>query len=452
MTENNERSGMRGEFRGDFTRDTFNPAHQFSRVLLQQGRVQIDADWNEQASIFTYYLRSLASDLIGPHGAPADVDGQPGTGFQIVAEDDTFIIGPGPYYVDGIRCQGYAEPKKQSIKIEKKINSYLIYLDVWERHLSHVEADGIREIALNGPDTASRAKIEWQVKLQPVDQGIKPDLKKEYEAFLDALEEKRPGSGRMRARAKRSETRENEPCLIAPESIYRGLENQLYRVEIHNSGDSRKATFKWSRENGSVIFPIAEAVSGPLISLEHLGRDSRCGLKPNDWVEIYDDDYALEENTAPLLQIQEVWHDTLQVRLNKAPGSNVGSDLTRHPYLRRWDQKMGDEHGVVLKEGSDKNGWLDLEEGIQIQFLKAVKLPKEKKALPRYYFAGDYWLIPARTITGDVEWPGPPNDPNDLPAHGVVHHYAPLSILSRKSEKDSFKSEDLRRLLAPFWK
>lgn len=452
MKENNERSGMRGEFRGDVTRDTFDPAHQFSRVLLQQGRVQVDADWNEQVSIFAHYLRSLASDLVGPHGAPADEDGQPGTGFQIVPNDHTFTISPGPYYVDGIRCQCYPEQKKQSIKTDKKFNSYLVYLDVWERHLSHVEADGIREVALNGPDTASRAKIEWQVKLQPVDEGIKSDFKKQYEAFLDVLEEKRPGSGRMRARARRSGTREKEPCLIAPESRYRGPENQLYRVEIHTSGDSKKATFKWSRENGSVIFPIAEAVNGPLISLEHLGRDSRCGLKINDWVEICDDDYALEEKTAPLLQIQEVWRDTLQVKLNKAPGSDVGSDLTKHPYLRRWDQKTGDENGISLVEGSDENGWLDLEEGIQIQFLKAVKLPKEKGVLPRRYFAGDYWLIPARTITGDVEWPGPPNNPYDRPAHGVVHHYAPLAILTRKLENDPFKPKDLRRLLAPFWK
>ena len=40
---------MQGEYRGDFTRDTFNPLKHFSRVLMQQGRVQLDADWNEQA-------------------------------------------------------------------------------------------------------------------------------------------------------------------------------------------------------------------------------------------------------------------------------------------------------------------------------------------------------------------------------------------------------------------
>ena len=37
--------------RGDFTRDSFNPAKAYTRVLMQQGRVQLDADWNEQNSI-----------------------------------------------------------------------------------------------------------------------------------------------------------------------------------------------------------------------------------------------------------------------------------------------------------------------------------------------------------------------------------------------------------------
>src|SRR5262249_39626056 len=54
----------------------------------------------------------------------------------------------------------------------------------------------------------------------------------------------------------------DDPCLIAAEARFRGLENQLYRVEVHRGGlpatDATSATFKWSRENGSVIFPIVD--------------------------------------------------------------------------------------------------------------------------------------------------------------------------------------------------
>ena len=46
--------------KGDFTHDTFDQQNHCYRVLMQQGRVLLDADWNEQASILLHYLRILA--------------------------------------------------------------------------------------------------------------------------------------------------------------------------------------------------------------------------------------------------------------------------------------------------------------------------------------------------------------------------------------------------------
>ena len=89
--------------KGDFSRNTFDPTRHYSRVLMQQGRVMLDADWNEQAAIMQDALRTLAKDLFGPHGGI-------GTGFRIDLHDPTnnqadFAIGAGCYYVDGIRCE-----------------------------------------------------------------------------------------------------------------------------------------------------------------------------------------------------------------------------------------------------------------------------------------------------------------------------------------------------------
>ncbi len=45
------------------------------------------------------------------------------------------------------------------------------------------------------------------------------------------------------------------------------------------------------------------------------------------------------------------------------------------------------------------------------------------------YRTGDYWLIPARTIIGDVLWPQDlSGNPDPLPPHGVKHHYALLAV------------------------
>ena len=57
----------------------------------------------------------------------------------------------------------------------------LIYLDVWERLITYVEDDAIREVALGGPDTATRAKIVWQVKAVPG--RVNPDAKSACDDF-----------------------------------------------------------------------------------------------------------------------------------------------------------------------------------------------------------------------------------------------------------------------------
>jgi Family of unknown function (DUF6519) len=92
--------------KADFTRNTFSPLKHFTRVLMQQGRVQLDADWNEQAAIQLRYLRALAADVIGEHGGPAAYWGFAITELQLTPPVHAdFRIGAGHYYVDGILCE-----------------------------------------------------------------------------------------------------------------------------------------------------------------------------------------------------------------------------------------------------------------------------------------------------------------------------------------------------------
>src|SRR5215469_16357680 len=161
--------------KGDFTRDTFDPTKHFSRVLMQQGRVTLDADPNEQVSILLHYLRTLASDLIGPYATPAL-----NPGFLLGYDDKNkdLSIGPGRYYVDGILVENdfacdytqqadFPLPAGDALAAELQAQTskaFWIYLDVWERHITWIEDDDIREKALNGADTCTRAKVVWQVK------------------------------------------------------------------------------------------------------------------------------------------------------------------------------------------------------------------------------------------------------------------------------------------------
>ncbi|MGH3241691.1 MAG: DUF6519 domain-containing protein, partial [Spirillospora sp.] len=59
----------------DISRVSFRPERHYSTVLVQQGRVQLDADFNEQSAINLHQLRTLAADLIGRHGGPRDAFG-----------------------------------------------------------------------------------------------------------------------------------------------------------------------------------------------------------------------------------------------------------------------------------------------------------------------------------------------------------------------------------------
>ncbi|MBA3493950.1 MAG: hypothetical protein H0T87_07525, partial [Gammaproteobacteria bacterium] len=80
-------------------------------------------------------------------------------------------------------------PLKEGEKLDN--GNYLVYLDVWERHLTYIEDDLIREVALGGPDTATRAKIVWQVKvLKGVSMDADLILKTDYQAFLNIIKTK----------------------------------------------------------------------------------------------------------------------------------------------------------------------------------------------------------------------------------------------------------------------
>ncbi|HEY1681731.1 MAG TPA: DUF6519 domain-containing protein [Candidatus Tumulicola sp.] len=214
------------------------------------------------------------------------------------------------------------------------------------------------------------------------------------------------------------------------------------RVQIHNgralpADPAQPATFVWSRENGSVVFPIVKldvADGTTQVVLGSLGRDDRFGLHIGDYVEVEDDTSALANAAYPLLQVQAIDRTAMLVTLNGNSGTTTGTDPSAHPLLRLWNQEAGDpaSGGLTLVNGAAQivgDTWLDLEDGVQVRF------PNGDQAA---YQTGDYWLIPARVATGDVIWPTE-TDTDVLGAvtvypvakapEGVTHHYLPLAVL-----------------------
>src|SRR6476659_303987 len=83
--------------KGDFSRHTFDRSRHYSGVLMQQGRVQLDADWNEQGDIDRYLFETEGADVVGGCGAPIG-----NAGFQITTDGSMLFIGAGRFYAAGI--------------------------------------------------------------------------------------------------------------------------------------------------------------------------------------------------------------------------------------------------------------------------------------------------------------------------------------------------------------
>jgi hypothetical protein len=76
--------------KGDFSRINFLPGRNYDRVLMQQGRLQTDADWNEQGAIVARQHRRAVADIVGPAAAPRDC-----AGFGIRAHGGSAFDGEG---------------------------------------------------------------------------------------------------------------------------------------------------------------------------------------------------------------------------------------------------------------------------------------------------------------------------------------------------------------------
>ncbi|GHO97426.1 hypothetical protein KSF_074740 [Reticulibacter mediterranei] len=123
---------------------------------------------------------------------------------------------------------------------DREDTQYLLYLDVWELEVISLEDDAIRESALGGPDTATRAEIVWQVKairsldmvggaVEKLPRGNAEELTTVWTQLLYNRFTRRK-SGLLEACIGPNVT-STDPCITPPSSAYRGLENQLYRIE-----------------------------------------------------------------------------------------------------------------------------------------------------------------------------------------------------------------------------
>lgn len=334
-------------------------------------------------------------------------------------------IQPGRYHVQGQLCEldapaSLANQPDGGVDQRLPAGTHLVYLRAWQRHISALEAPGIREQALGGPDTATRARQVAQVRTlalpAPGDGEADWHCGSSIDPWNDLVDAPRP---QLAARSE-PQLATTGLCEIAASAGYRRLENQLYRVEIHSGGAA--PTFKWSRENGSVAYAVQEvridtATSRTVVRVAARGRDANLDLALHDRVELVDDAAELQDRAGALFEYLNDGDDALELVLAGVPPGTLGQDAARHPVLRRWDHRpaVAGDNALPVVEGQ----WITLEDGVQVRFEAGGS-----------YRPGDYWQIPARTVSADVEWPRDADGaPIAQPPAGIADGWARLGLV-----------------------
>jgi hypothetical protein len=427
---------------GDYSRFSFRRERRVSTVDMQQGRVQLDADWNEQAEIVDGRIRNLAHDTWGPSWV-SKLTTPDAFKLTAIAGPD-LAIGAGRLYAKGLAPEVFPGEtptwrKQPFLPVPQAVpaGTAIAYLHVFERELTWVEEPELLEKALHGVDTATRRQVAWQVKLAtPPNATCRMDL--------DALFP--PSAGRLTTQATATPT-SDDPCILPPTGGYRGLENRLYRIQVHVPGPVGTAKFKWSRENASIVSPVqAIATSGTKSEVQvlRIGRDAVLRFSPGDWVEVTDDQRELMGQSGDMARVESIDETTRTLFLDRvlpAPlpqlpfGTTPDEHAARHTRVIRWDQSFELHANAVDAAGlmTTGPGPIPLEDGVQALF--------GADPLGGAMTIDDHWSFEARTVDGSIR------ELIAAPPDGVRHVYVPLALVTAAAGGGFEVTEDCRNLV-----
>lgn len=471
----------------DLSRIRFDARKDFLGVVMQQGRVQLDSDWNEWVAQLARRLQAGTLDTFNDSVVPRTTH----NGFLIEAAGGALSIGVGRIYVDGLLAENHGGPpydwnpqlaeRSGTASVDFNNQPYrraypsevfdrdvlpsggphLVYVDVWQRDVGALQQPDLIESAI-GVDTTGRRQTVWQVKvLADVGNISRDTLDEDIPGWREATE---PSAGRLTTAIGATPVEEGNPCLITPDTGYRGLENQLYRVQVHTGGPLGVATFKWSRDNATVASRVTHINSGrDRITIESVGRDDVLRFNDGDWVEVTDDWRELNNLPGELRRIrtgggvdETARTLTFDTPLPTEPISSADSsdfpvsgnnatDPKRNTRVTRWDQS-----GQVRREdGSDVQNLnaassagdivipspstgLFLEHGIVVRF--DVDSDPGLYPLGGEFNSGDYWVLAARSTDASIELL------DQAAPLGIHHHYARLASVNFPNNETDFRT------------
>lgn len=483
----------------DTSRYTFDRTKSYAGVVAPQGRVQSDADWNEWLAEISRRRQAGTLDVFGGSVYPMTT---PNAFFlTATANPSAVLIGCGRMYVDGLLVENFGDlasakwdgslgelsnapqPAPASItgapniafdkqpylpgaKPPSAAGSYLFYLDVWTRPVTWLQDSELIDKAI-GVDTTGRLQTVWQVRYMDAGKANASNPGTPVTCSTPDSGIAYPARSYGRLTSGTVPNQSTGPCCMSTGSGYTGVENQNYRVQIHKGGGVGTATFKWSRENGSVMTGVTKISTAAnannnnvsVLTVTSLGRDQVLNFSNGDWVELLNDTVELDGQPdansnafgAPgqLCQIDTADPATntitLTAKLSNASFPDGTPDAALNTRIRRWDQKgivysvdsTGKQTQYFDLSGSDggipvpaAGTLLELENGVTAAF--------SLDSSGTTFLSGDFWSFSARTFDGSVD------QVKDAPPFGVHHHYTKLGVVTFPASGSTANATDCR--------
>lgn len=401
----------------DISRHLFDARKRYISVQMQQGRVFLDADWNENERIADDARRKAILDIVGGQGSPDGgyrISGVTGAG-----QDLDFRIEPGTYYLGGTRLDldqpesfraqtdwldqppGGIDPEHRRIDV--------VYLETWQQSVTAVEDSELLEVALGGPDTSTRIRNMSRVRvLRNVNNPDCADAwKAASERFAKAGRGQLNAGGELVTDAELTVTIDpgvvgSDPCDPETTGGYLGAENQAIRVQIVSPN-----TFTWGFDNGSALYRVSLSADRTKITFITEPRDQAHWPLAGDtvellpWSALLPNGEKVAEHQGHLSRLASSFNpDVREVTMTDPPAAGFGQEWQARPDAAL----LGEEYFYlrVWHRGTDRTGApaISFTAGTPVELgHTGLSITLDGSA----FRPGDYWTIAAR-----------PNSPSEV--------------------------------------
>ncbi|HUA27949.1 MAG TPA: DUF6519 domain-containing protein [Streptosporangiaceae bacterium] len=432
---------------GDRARVSYDPSRKWRGLVAQQGRVTVEADWNEAAAIDSERDRMEALDVIGPAGTPDH-----GYGVTAVPADAAapatpgdLTIAPGTLYLGGERLDldGAVTYSTQpdwldhstdplwvapAVPAATGASNELVYLLASEQEVSAVEDPALADVALGGPDTMARLRILQHFVRQPTQAGTCGDA---WNALVGSLAGDGLGFDAASMRVESLTTLQVSfsdapaapgPCQPVATGGYLGAENQMIRVMV-TGGGTGTPTIVWGFDDASFLYRVQSASydtssGNTTVTLASAPVDSYHYPVAGQAVELLRDAAALTGTdyiasatgfVAPLAASYDP--ASMQLVISGQPPGDYLSAATQQLYLRVWQATTAASPGQATELGDT---------GV------AVTLTLSSGTS---FHAGDFWRFALRPIQPAIVYPARYLDAPQ-PPDGPRVWACPLAVLT----------------------